>query len=35
MVTQSALWLCIGSGVIIAMFTAFWAFGRKHRVEML
>ena len=35
MVTQSALWLAIGIGVITAMFGGFWFYGRRHRVDMI
>ena len=35
MVSGSSLWLSIGTGLIVAMFGGFWAYGRKHRVEMM
>lgn len=35
MVTQSAFWLMVGSGIIAAMFGGFWAYGRRHKVDML
>jgi len=33
-VTNSALWFCVGTGLIGAMFAAFWAYGRRHRAEL-
>ena len=35
MVSQSVLWLAVGAGALTAMFAGFWAYGRKHRVDML
>lgn len=35
MVSGSTLWLSIGIGLIVAMFGGFWAYGRKHRVDMI
>ena len=35
MVSGSVLWLMIGGGILVAMFGGFWAYGRKHRVDMI
>ena len=34
MVSGSVLWLSAGAGTIAAMFAFFWAYGRRHRVEL-
>jgi ferrous iron transport protein B len=35
MVSHSSLWFCIGAGILAAMFGFFWAYGKKHRVDMI
>ena len=35
MVSGSVIWLAVGSGLIAAMFGGFWAYGRRHRVDMI
>ena len=35
MVSGSGFWLSVGGGLIAAMFGGFWAYGRKHRVDMV
>ena len=35
MVSGSSLWFSIGTGILVAMFGGFWAYGRKHRVDMI
>ena len=35
MVSHSSLWFLVGSGTLVLMFTGFWAFGRKHRIDMI
>jgi ferrous iron transport protein B len=35
MVSHSSLWFCIGAGILAAMFGSFWAYGKKHRVDMI
>ena len=35
MVTGSSLWALVGAGVLTAMFGGFWAYGKKHRVDMI
>jgi ferrous iron transport protein B len=35
MVSNSCLWFCIGAGILTAMFGSFWAYGKKHRVDMI
>ena len=35
MVSHSILWFLVGSGTLVLMFTGFWAFGRKHRIDMI
>ena len=35
MVSHSALWLAVGSGILFAMFGGFWCYGKKHRIDML
>ena len=35
MVTQSGFWLSVGVAILAAMFGSFWAYGRKHRVDMI
>ena len=35
MVSHSVLWGGVGAGLIAAMFGCFWAYGRKHRVELV
>ena len=35
MVSHSSLWFCIGAGMLAAMFGFFWAYGKKHRVDMI
>ena len=34
MVSHSPFWFAVGAGLIAAMFGAFWACGRSHRVEL-
>jgi ferrous iron transport protein B len=35
MVSHSGMWLIIGTGILVAMFGAFWLYGKKHRVDMV
>ena len=35
MVSGSSLWLMIGGGTLVTMFGSFWAYGRKHKVDMI
>jgi ferrous iron transport protein B len=35
MVSHSGWWLGVGTGILAAMFGGFWAFGKKHRIDML
>lgn len=35
MVSHSSLWFLVGSSTLVLMFTGFWAFGRKHRIDMI
>lgn len=35
MVSGSSFWFSIGTGILVAMFAGFWAYGRKHRVDMI
>jgi Fe2+ transport system protein B len=35
MVTGSAFWAFIGSGILVAMFGGFYLYGRKHKVDMV
>ena len=35
MVSHSAMWLAIGTGILASMFGAFWLYGKKHRVDMI
>ena len=35
MVSHSALWLAVGSGILFAMFGGFWCYGKKHRIDFL
>ena len=35
MVSGSSLWFSIGTSILVAMFGGFWAYGRKHRVDMI
>jgi ferrous iron transport protein B len=35
MVSHSSLWFSIGAGILAAMFGSFWAYGKKHRVDMI
>lgn len=35
MVSGSSLWFSIGLALLVAMFGGFWAYGRKHRVDMI
>jgi len=35
LVSGSALWFSVGIGIIVSMFTGFWAYGRNHRVDMI
>ncbi len=35
MVSHSVLWGGVGAALITAMFGCFWAYGRKHRVELV
>ena len=35
MVSHSSLWFSIGAGILAAMFGFFWAYGKKHRVDMI
>ena len=35
MVSHSGMWLMIGTGILVAMFGAFWLYGKKHRVDMV
>ena len=34
-VSHSVLWCGVGAALIAAMFGCFWAYGRKHRVELV
>ena len=34
MVSHSSLWFCTGTGILAAMFGAFWLYGKRHRVDM-
>ena len=34
-VSGSVTWLVVGCGLVAAMFGGFWAYGRKHRVDMI
>ena len=34
MVSHSSLWLCAGTGILAAMFGAFWCCGKRHRIDM-
>ena len=34
-VSGSVIWLVVGCGLVAAMFGGFWAYGRKHRVDMI
>ena len=34
-VSGSALWLSVGTGLLVAMFAGFWAYGCRHRVDMI
>ena len=34
-VSGSSLWFCVGTGLLAAMFGGFWAYGRRHRVDMV
>jgi ferrous iron transport protein B len=35
MVSHSGLWLVVGTSILLAMFGAFWLYGKKHRVDMI
>ncbi|MBO5941436.1 MAG: Fe(2+) transporter permease subunit FeoB [Kiritimatiellae bacterium] len=35
MVSHSSLWFCVGAGLLSAMFASFWAYGKRHKVDML
>lgn len=35
MVSGSSLWFSIGAGILLAMFGGFWAYGKKHKVDMI
>lgn len=35
MVSQSGMWLIIGTSILVAMFGGFWLYGKKHRVDMI
>ncbi len=35
MVSHSGVWFCVGTGVIVLMFSAFGFLGRKYRVDMI
>ena len=35
MVSHSPFWFAIGAGLVAAMFGCFWAYGRRHRVELV
>jgi ferrous iron transport protein B len=35
MVSHSGFWLCIGTGILLAMFGGFWLYGKKRRIDML
>ena len=34
-VTNSALWFLFGAGLLVTMFSAFWAYGRRHRTDLV
>ena len=34
-VSHSPFWFAIGAGLVAMMFGCFWAYGRKHRVDMI
>ena len=34
LVSGSLPWFCVGAGLLAAMFGGFWAYGRRHRVDM-
>ena len=34
MVTGSALWLSVGAGILASMFSVFWLYGRRHKVNL-
>ena len=34
-VSHSPFWFAIGAGLVAMMFGSFWAYGRKHRVDMI
>lgn len=35
MVSHSSLWFCIGTGILAAMFSGFWCYGKRHRIDMI
>ena len=35
MVSHSPFWFAVGAALIAAMFGSFWAYGRRHRVELV
>ena len=35
MVSHSGFWLCVGTGILLAMFGGFWLYGKKRRIDML
>jgi ferrous iron transport protein B len=35
MVSQSGMWLIVGTGILALMFGSFWLYGKKHRVDMI
>ena len=35
MVSHSSLWFCIGTGLLAAMFGSFWAYGKRHKIDMI